>query len=448
MERAYTALYDRIKPGLRDARLEAQVNTARAKAMYAEGRLEHAEVAFKVALELDPRAPDAMLGQAAIHLSRGEMQAARKLIDQATSVAPGHALGWALKGEIEAQESPENALAHFNRAVEIDPFQLNARVARARLNVGLDNPDAALDDIAFVQEIRPRDPELNYLRSIVFSSQGRPEQANEALRLVGLSLAELGLQYVFKQPRTMLIYAVVKMHEHEYGYAYTALERYVLQVPNNPFALKMLGNLLLRTDDVNRALRALTRADRLAPNDPQILALLGTAYLKLKDTQRATELLERAVSLNPEATGVRSRLAMARLAARQGDEAIGELQAILDIDRTDTQAASMIGFIYLRRGEYEEALKWADVILERDPDGSGGDGLKGAAYAGLQRLEEARKHFVLMLERDPGDETALFNIHAIDLKEGDVEAAITHLETLLQENPGSVRALATLAHLK
>jgi putative PEP-CTERM system TPR-repeat lipoprotein len=385
-----------------------------------------------------------------LSLRHGKVRLTTELVDRVTRHSPSFPQGWYLKGELEKlRGEPEQALVSFDQAIRADPYYIIARNARSELLIGLDRLEPALEDVRFVQDIRPLDPRSIYLYALILARQGQDqEQVDAAMRRLRHALDRLGAVYILNHPPSLLLSGLAYFSEGNYAEADAVLTRYLKHDPADTTTRKLLGSILLRSGKPEQAIQMLEPAIRRRPDDPQLLALLGSAYLKLRETARATELLEQAAALAPDAKEIRTQLAMTRLAVGRREDAIDELESVLEVDPESAQAASTLGLIYLRQGEFEAALRWSERIRARDPEDVGAETLRGAALAGLERIPEARASFERVLALEPGNYSAAYNLAELDLAEGNVASAKARYEAIVHEDPTQARTVYEVANME
>ncbi|MBT6272835.1 MAG: PEP-CTERM system TPR-repeat protein PrsT, partial [Chromatiales bacterium] len=379
----------------------------------------------------------------------GDPVQAEDLVALVTTSHPDFAKGWHLKAEMQRLRGDfDQALDSLARAIAANPFHLVARRLRSEILLSRNEVERAREDVEFTLKIRPLDVDANYLRAQISARQNKPDEVNDALRLVRRGLDALGSQYVGRHPPSLFLSGLVHFRQGEFAPAREALRRYVIAVPGNSVARKLLATLALRDGDFERAIELLKPVAKHMPDDAQVLALLGSAYLKKKDSVRASELLERAVELAPQRRDIRVQLALTRLMTGRERAAIDELESILKVDAKSVEPARVIAMIHLRKNNFKAALEWADRIDERQPNGNpGSDGLRGAALVGLRRFDEARRAYERILQREPNHITARLNLAELALGQDDELKARELYKSVLGIESGHINALVKLARL-
>lgn len=78
-------------------------------------------------------------------------------------------------------ELHEEAMAEFDRAIELDPRNANAYVARAMGHIYVDKYSAAIDDLSSAIDRDPANAKAYYYRSLVYGASNEPNEAKKDL---------------------------------------------------------------------------------------------------------------------------------------------------------------------------------------------------------------------------------------------------------------------------
>ena len=180
--------------------------------------------------------------------------------------------GWRLLKRVYARESPQQARALFEQALQIDPDSATALSGLALshitevLNRSSGNPhnQTALAAQAIERSLvlQPNDPRANYVRSLVLSMQGRLDEAEQAVQ------------------RALSLY------------------------PNHPRALQRLGFLKLQQGRPEEVAEPVALSLRLDPANAEQVSLghftLGMAEFHLRRDDAAYEHMRQATISSPQ----------------------------------------------------------------------------------------------------------------------------------------------------
>ncbi|GAB6067968.1 PEP-CTERM system TPR-repeat protein PrsT [Methylothermus subterraneus] len=187
---------------------------------------------------------------------------------------------WAMR-----QRHAEEAVEYYQKALAKQPSSiLVAHLANALWRAG--NKEKAIQVLEEWNLRYPKDAQALYLRSGLYQTLGREQEARQALS------------------------EVLKIS------------------PQNPLALNDLA-WLLRKEDPKSALRYAEQAYAAAPKSAQIGDTLGVVLLANHNAERALKVLEEAATLAPEDPSIRYHLALAQEKSQLKQEAIASLKQAL-----------------------------------------------------------------------------------------------------------------------
>jgi tetratricopeptide (TPR) repeat protein len=83
---------------------------------------------------------------------------------------------------LEANGSPEEALAELNEAIERCPRLMQARVDRARALIKLNRQKEALPDLLMAEKDSPKEPSIHFLLSQVYKAEGQTTESRQELK--------------------------------------------------------------------------------------------------------------------------------------------------------------------------------------------------------------------------------------------------------------------------
>jgi tetratricopeptide (TPR) repeat protein len=144
-------------------------------------------VEYKKAIDLAPNQPDPHIHMATAFWSIGKWDSARTEFEAGLAHDPNNcSVQWKLGNTIlEANGEPGDALSHLNKAVELCPDLMQARVDRARALIKSAKQDQALPDLLLAEKESPDEPSIHFLLASVYRTQGKTAQAQEETRTYG-----------------------------------------------------------------------------------------------------------------------------------------------------------------------------------------------------------------------------------------------------------------------
>jgi adenylate cyclase len=156
------------------------------------------------------------------------------------------------------------------------------------------------------------------------------------------------------------------------GAARDALARALSIAPGLPEALYARAWIETNFDfNWNAAARTVSKALALAPSDPNMLIAAANLESARGNSDREIELYRKAVDLDPVNVQARSFLAFALATAKQFDEARAEYARVIELNSSSPWAHAGLGLTYLLQNKFEEAAteaqadagEWARLLI-------------------------------------------------------------------------------------
>ena len=355
------------------------------------------------------------------------------------------------------------ALRDLERALELDPDQVEALIMVARLNL-LPEGDAqraasALDKAIELSEDEPaakarglvlkatieEDDEAK-LALLDEAVKANPESA-EALRMRGAVHADANrldkaqadlrkaVQLAPEQPVGLLSLGMVlmeeamkrdpaaepaaeKIEEKQKTLLDEALDLFQKTAQLAPKAAQpwvQMGQIYAMKSEFKPALEALNKAYQLEPGKVATLLLRASVQQELGDNEAALADVDRALELNPNMEDeMKSRVMKFRamLLANRGDfaAAIKELQQLEKSFPKDLAVILQLGTFYTSQENYAAAIKKYDEVLKSDPNNAAALRLRGDAYLSIGKHSEAIADLEKAAQLMPDDAGTLNNL--------------------------------------
>lgn len=291
-----------------------------------------------------------------------------KIYDQLIAKSPRsgqlytqRAMAWWARGD------QQQALADFDRAIELGYKAAHAFSSRGIFHAAAGNIEAALADFAQAIEIDPRD-EVSYVnRAAIHMSQSEFDRAiadyGAAVRLNPAKAVNYQQRASAHQRSGNLSEALA-----DYNKALELDPKHVPSLMGRGFALYEQGQHAQAVDDYSAAIA-------LAPNSATAYNNRGFNRQLLGDAKNALADFERALHLMPDyalclqnkawllATSPDGSLRNGVVAVRAALRAC-ELNQYKDLNDLRTLAAS-----YAEAGQFELAIGWQEKVVDQAPDG-------------------------------------------------------------------------------
>jgi putative PEP-CTERM system TPR-repeat lipoprotein len=391
--------------------------------------------------------------------------------------APNSASEYLARAERNMAEQDYRAAAiNLKNALQLDPENVQARVALGRTALELGDFAGAIRELRFAQRLGSKDGEVPLLLARALLAQREydavlkevdPALVSDAstrqrvLEIQGRALLTQKRYPEAKQrfeeavradpkavdPRIGL--AVTLMTLEGFGPAKTVLEEARALEPGNPRILTALGELYAQDRQFLQAEQALNDAVELAKDAKNArdlllaLASLAEVQMALNKLDAADGTVRQLVKLAPESSA--TRYVQARVTFLRGDydTARTKLEQLLAVDPGNTQAQLLLGAVNYAQGNLGQADMYLSSVVATQPTNSFARRLLAET-----RLRHGKpKDALAALEPavDGGEE----NLHALAgwaaVQAGDVDAGISFLQQHALANPGDPMAQLQLA---
>jgi tetratricopeptide (TPR) repeat protein len=322
------------------------------------GREREAEAPLRRALELDAKNLTATVALAELRTRSGDATESLTLWRRATELKTDDASLWVARGRAErASKDAASAQKSFARALELDASNVEARLARADLNIESGDKEHALEDIRALeaQSKAANDWKLAIAIANRFGLLGLRDEA----RSVYDSLPE---EAKASDEGKRLSAAVNDLRCEDSPESRASLEKLIASDAKNATALACLGSLL-RTTDAQRSAELFRRANAIDPSNADYAVGYGAALVQLRQFERAASILQRVVQLAPEHYEAHANLAAALYEMKLYKQAVSEYKWISQARPGLAIVNFFIGTAHDQLGEYEDALAAYEAFL-------------------------------------------------------------------------------------
>ena len=425
--------------------VRASLLAYRGAALGALGREADARSALEEGLALDPHSLDVRIASARRAIDRGDLDAARHELADATREAPKDRRLTQLHGDIAyaAREYPA-AEQVYQKIVDAEPWNELAhgelaavQVAEDKLSEAVANLDAVLEDPDLADV--PKDPMLSYIRAVA------------AFRQKDYAVAQSNSEEVVKRvpefEPARLIAGASSYALHEYERAYYYLSPYVSQNPEDIQARKLLAATQLQLARPGDAAKTLSPVRDKASEDPDLLRLIGVAAARSGDVALADQYLKLALDQQPDDWPLRAELGVADIAAGDTKAGIDNLEQVVKAHPDAAGAEIPLFTALMQTKEYDKALALAEQMIKSDPNSPTGELLAAVVYLGQGNVNAGRAALLKARGIRHGDISANNNLAKLALAEGKPDEARLYYQDILKANPQSAQTYIALAEL-
>lgn len=310
-------------------------------------KFDEAEAALRLGLQSNP-------GDPGIYRCLAEVLAA--------SGNPSGAVQCYLDAALGVTRLGENDFASFllSAALKLEPANpevVNLAVAVYRAQQKF---DTAFEVVEAALQERPEAVSLQALKGRLLHDVGRLAEAITQLSAIPVNAQDRAW---IGNELAATLYAAQKTIE-----ARDVLENLLKYAPDDPTALLLLGQILLRQDLPNEAMPVLRKALANGSQPAPTLRELGYAQLSLHQNEPALASFEAVLAAEPESRYAIWGKAQALVRLQKAEAAVPELRRLLRLDPCNRDALGMLFDALIRLGRSDDAMHEFLSEIQRNPE--------------------------------------------------------------------------------
>ncbi|HEX4285549.1 MAG TPA: tetratricopeptide repeat protein [Terracidiphilus sp.] len=372
-----------------------------------------AEEQFKTAQSIEPDSEEVVLNLARLYGESGDIEHAAKIIEAVPEADRTSKMEFALGAAYDQLKRPKDAIAAYQRAIDIEPGDTRSLAALAQALLNDDQLDAAMKQYRRLADADPDDSGALIHIGEIQRRQGKYEDALITIRKAakkepdnleagyneGLLLDVLG-----RFDEAIQVYQhMVDLTSHANG-AYREDEK-----NNRDIFLERLGAVYHEQNKVDQAVASYQKMVDMG-GDSALRGYQGEVdtYRDAKQFDKAVEISRKAVETNPKNNDLKLMLSGELADAGKIDEALAMSKALLKNDNSDEDRKIWLDLAQIdtrlhRWKDAEDALNKAGSMTSKKEDRIYLLFLRGALAERQKHLEAAEDLFRQALEIDPSN---------------------------------------------
>lgn len=425
---------------LNDPAARADLKTLLAAAYAQQGDLARSDMEIASALQAVPLYPPAVMVQARLKASTGDIDGALAMLDAILAKDPSNDLAGVAKGYLLwfGKRDADAALEAHRRVLATKPDSVAAQAEIVTLLFGQSRTAESRQEFDLLRRMAPRHPQTLFFEAQFAYVDRQYRRARE--------LADVLLNAAPDHYRALELAAAAEYQLGNDVQAQALLGRALKVAPGLVLSRQILAQSYLRTGQPAKALDAVSPLIAGERADAESLALAGTAHMQLGEVSRADAAFKRARELAPASARIRTSAALADLAGGRADIAVRELQAIAAGDESARADLSLISAL-IAQGDLRGAMKAVDSLLAKQPEQALPHQLRGQLLVAMRDAEGARRSFEAALAKDGKYFPAVAALASMDMAQGKPDAARTRASEFLKVIPNHPRAMMLLADI-
>ncbi len=443
----YNQLLKEIDPANFNRELRPALHVFRGNAYLQLNQISEALIEFDLAAQIDPNQVDPIIGRANALLRRGDIVGATEAAEKAMQIQPDTAGPWYVKGSIKhANSELDEALTSYDKAIELDPEHLDARIARVGLLLDLKQDNRAKQDLEYLRQTYPFEPKAAYLLAVLLERNNQAEASVKELEAAADIISGVKPEYLSAHGPTLMLSGLINYSLKRFDLAAGYLRQYVKQFPEQAGPYKLLASILLTKNEPEQVIDLLRPIQIRNPHDHRVMFLLGSAYMAVGKHDMANAMFEKALDgAGADNENIQAEIGLNRLVMGQEQRAIKDMEAAFKRNPANIQTGIRLVALFVTRGESDKALQIAKAMNEKVSKNLTLINLLGTAQVSAKQLKQARHSFENAVNLDPSFVAAHINLSKLDVAEKDIERARQRLQTLNKKLPDNIAVLIELA---
>ncbi len=412
-------------------------------------RLDQARQAYEKSGKLSPQNLPAALGLVRVQIAKGLYQAALETLD---SLLVKHRLSveaWTLKSMLLRDlGNRKDAMIALDTVLGLDRDNVKALGVRAGIWMDLGQYDKAETDLKHLRDRSPGDLEGIYLTTLLYLRRNETEEAKKLLADTSETLLLLKENHRSKLPQSQLMLGIISYFEQDYQQAIAYLRNFLKQFPKHSGAIRYLVAAHLSIDEAQEVMTLLRPGiGEDYPDDPMLLSMLAEAYRSTGVHSKAIELYKKAQALAPGQAGIGLRLAVSKFETGDQQAALQDLEELYRQVPDLQEAGMQLTRMYAKLGLPAKALATVKGLAERYPDDPAVITLYAVTSVAAGDEGSAEELFNRAILLDESFMLPRIGLTKLALHRGELEKAITGLQTIIEMAPENVGAHVDLANI-
>ncbi len=410
------------------------------------GRPKEALKAVEEARAMDPAVPEPWLAEVQVRVRARQFTEALAAADKALALVPKSAEAIYLRGSVfHAQGNLPQALAAYNQSLALNPSHLESLLARAGISLDQNRPLDAKKDLAEARRAQPEEPRALYMGAVIADREGDDKAAKAALaEIVGL-IDPVPIEFLRYQQQVMILAGLAHFGLGQREKAKPYLEAVQREQAGSPVS-KLLGQIHLADNNVDRAIESLDGYLRAHPTDAQALSLLASAHLSQGRHARAAQIMQDALKVR-DTPALRTILGLSLVRGGKNGDATTALEAAFAKDPNQVQAGAALVGLYLNDKNTKKAVEVAESLVKRNPTQPGAHNLLGMARARAGDAAKARAAYEQATKLDASFVDPQLNLARLEIAARQFDPAVARLNGILKTNDKHVPTLIEAGQL-
>jgi len=374
------------------------------------------------------------LGRA--YVARAEWAQAKQQFQKAIELKPDYILARLTLAQMEIGRGEyEAALKGAQDIEKVDRNNLNARLIESAALAGQKKFTDSKALLNAMVKVSPSSPEVHFQLGVVALAENRYSDAEQSFKKA----------YELNPANSRGLMGMVEtdMAQNKTDAAMALLKDESKKAPNRMDLLIGLGNTAVRAGRFDEAIgyyqRVLDGLDKNSSTRGEIYLRIGETYRRKGDDNNAIASLQKARTVLPDSELVLNTLALTLDRSGKSSDARGVYEALIRMDPNNAVALNNLAYLMVETGlDSDVALSYAQRAKQLLPDMSEVSDTLGWIYLKKAQYDYAVNAFQELIAKAPAHSTYHYHLAMAYKQKGDKGKAIEQLHEALKYNPGGV----------
>jgi len=389
--------------------------------------------------KLMPRSPEVKYLRGLLEYRRGNIELAKRSLDQVLQIVPSHKASILLMGSISFSENNlEQANDYLTRYVKANPANAEARKMLGLTRIKLNKPESALSVLEPLLKTQPDDAETLALMGKINVLRGDAEK--------GITLLEKASQLSPKNQKIELAIVKALLMDGEIDSAIEKLKTLNKSDTSDTTGL-MLAMTYAKQGDLKKSVQTLDKIIKANPEKAEYRLMKASVINKLGSAQQAKKIVLDVLENEKNNLSAKFMLAHLEENADNLDLAIKLYDEILQQDQGNLAATTRIARLLAMQGDTARFVSYLEDATEQHPQAIIPKVLLTNHFLRVKDFDKANNLVAALEQIDADDERVLFVSALSAIGNGGFSTALRKLEKYITLNDKNAVAYYQLARL-
>ncbi len=385
---------------------------------------------------------------ATLYLQQGWFDKVENLVNRSLDLNSKNEKTWVLRGDLAlARNRLPEALESYQQAYSLADEDPRILRSLAHMNLQLGNMEEVQRLVDKILKQTPGDPTGILINAWLMVTQNSSDEADQALADLSSRLSALEKDELESDHSLLFVQGAADYIQGNLEKAGQSLELYIKRRPGDTGAIRILSDIYLKQDRLDKAIGLLeTNRDAVA-RDTGLSVQLVKLYINDDKLLNAEQLLKNINKLLPGHPYNLYLEALVAKARNRPHEALEKLNRIAPGSKPPLPFMLLLGDLYLQINDLQSAEKIADSLLAEKISHDDAKNFIAATYIRAGRYTLAMQQIDEILLKNPNNESAKFNKAIAFKAQGRLSEAKQLLNDILSKNENHTPSLLLMARI-